>query len=89
MWDVKCQVAFETLKKAFIFDVILRHYDSNREIVIKIDASNFVLEEILSQYDEQSELHSIAYFFKKHNSAEYNYEIYNKELIIIIRVFEE
>ena len=77
------------MKKAFIFDVILRYYDSNREIVVKIDAFNFVSEGILSQYDEQDELHSIAYFFKKHNSVKYNYEIYDKELMIIIRVFEE
>ena len=89
MWNTKYQVAFETLKKAFTFDIILRHYDSNREIVVKIDASDFVSGEILSQYDEQGELYSIAYFFKKYNLAEYNYEIYDKELIIIIRVFEE
>ena len=29
------------------------------------------------------------YFFKKHNSVECNYEIYDKELMIIVRVFEE
>ena len=89
MWNAEYQAAFETLKKAFTFDVILRHYDSNREIVVEIDASDFVSEGILSQYDEQGELHPIAYFFKKHNPAEYNYEIYNKELMIIIRAFEE
>ena len=89
VWNTKCQAAFETLKKAFTFDVILRHYDPDREIIMKIDASDFVSEEILFQYDEQSELHPIAYFFKKHNSAKYNYEIYDKELMIIIRAFEE
>ena len=29
------------------------------------------------------------YFFKKYNSAKYNYEIYDKELITIIYAFEE
>ena len=52
VWDAKYQVAFETLKKAFTFDIILRYYNSNREIVMKIDAFDFVSEEIFSQYDE-------------------------------------
>ena len=48
MWDAEYQAAFETLKKAFTFDIILRYYDSDREIVVETDASNFVLEGILS-----------------------------------------
>ena len=56
---------------------------------MKIDTFDFILREILSQYDEQGELYFIAYFFKKHNSIECNYEIYDKEFIIIIRVFEK
>ena len=31
----------------------------------------------------------MAYFLKKHSLEEYNYEIYNKELLIIIRAFKE
>ncbi len=89
VWDAECQAAFETLKKAFTSDVILRHYDPDREIVVETDASDFVSGGILSQYDEQGELHPIAYFSKKHNPAECNYEIYDKELIAIVRAFEE
>ncbi len=89
VWDAECQAAFETLKKAFTSDVILRHYDPDREIVVETDASDFVSGGILSQYDEQGELHPIAYFSKKHNPAECNYEIYDKELMAIVRAFEE
>ena len=46
-------------------------------------------EGILSQYDKNGVLHPIAYFFKKHNSVECNYEIYDKELIAIICMFKE
>ena len=46
-------------------------------------------EGILSQYNENGVLHLIAYFFKKHNPAECNYEIYDKELMAIICIFEE
>jgi len=57
--------------------------------VVEIDASNYVFEDILSQYDENEILYSVAYFSKKHNSVECNYEIYDKELMIIVRAFEK
>ncbi len=57
--------------------------------MIEIDASNYVFKNILSQYDENEILHSVAYFSKKHNSVECNYEIYDKELMIIVCAFEK
>ena len=57
--------------------------------MVEIDASDYVSEGILSQYDAQGVLHSIAYFFKKHSPVECNYEIYDKELMAIVRAFEE
>jgi hypothetical protein len=77
------------LKKAFILDVVLRHFDSDRTVIVKIDAFDYVSDGILSQHDDQEVLHSVAYFFKKHNSVECNYEIYDKELMAIVRCFEE
>ena len=88
-WTTECQSAFNALKKAFTSDVILRHYNLNLKIIVETDASDYVSEGILSQYDENSVLHLIAYFFKKHNSAECNYEIYDKELMVIVCTFEE
>ena len=88
-WITECQSAFDALKKVFMSDVILRHYNLNLKIIVKTDASDYVSEGILSQYNKNGVLHLIAYFFKKHNSAECNYEIYNKELMAIIRTFEE
>ena len=57
--------------------------------MIKTDASDYVSEGILLQYNENDVLHPVAYFFKKHSPAECNYEIYNKELMAIIRAFKE
>ena len=70
-------------------NVILCHYNSDLKIIVKTDASDYVSEGILSQYNENDILYLIAYFFKKHNSAECNYEIYNKELMAIICTFKE
>jgi hypothetical protein len=44
---------------------------------------------VLSWYDDDGILHPVAYFSKKHFPAECNYEIYNKELIAIVRTCEE
>ncbi len=57
--------------------------------MIEIDASNYVFKDIFSQYDENEILHSVAYFSKKHNSVKCNYEIYDKELMIIVCAFEK
>ena len=88
-WFSECEDAFNTLKRAFTFNVILCHYNSDLKLVVKTDASDYVSEGILSQYDENDVLHSVVYFFKKHSSAECNYEIYNKKLMAIICTFEE
>jgi len=57
--------------------------------VIEINVSNYVFKDILFQYDENEIFHSVAYFSKKHNSVECNYEIYNKKLMIIVYAFEK
>ncbi len=89
VWSQKCQIEFNTFKKVFTFKIILYHYNSDHKIVIEINALNYVFKNILSQYDENEILHSVAYFSKKHNSIEYNYEIYNKELMIIVHTFKK
>ena len=88
-WSSECENAFNTLKRAFTFNVILYHYNSDLKLVMKTDASDYVSGGILSQYDENDVLYPVTYFFKKHSSAKCNYEIYNKELMAIICAFEE
>jgi len=57
--------------------------------VIKINALNYVFEDILFQYNENEIFYSVAYFSKKHNSIECNYKIYDKKLMIIVCTFEK
>jgi hypothetical protein len=88
-WDNDCQKAFDTLKQQFITAPILKWFDEGKEIIIETDASDFVVAAILSQRDSEGVLHPIAYFSKKMSVEECNYEIYDKELLAIIRAFEE
>jgi len=89
VWFQKCQIAFNTLKKVFTFKIIIYYYNSDHKIVIEIDASNYVFKDIFFQYDENEIFHSITYFSKKHDSIKCNYEIYDKELMIIVHAFKK
>jgi hypothetical protein len=88
-WEPEQQQAFDRLKEAFTSAPILRHFDFDREIVVETDASDYVSAGVLSQYGDDDLLHPVAFFSKKHSPAECNYEIYDKELMAIIRCFEE
>lgn len=87
-WTFSCQEAFNTLKNSFTSAPILRHFDPSKEVVVECDASDFVSSGILSQEDDQGVLHPVAFMSKKYDPAECNYEIYDKELLAIVRCFE-
>ncbi|KAH0602908.1 uncharacterized protein H6S33_008558 [Morchella sextelata] len=88
-WTPEAQTAFNAMKEAFTTAPILTHFDPEKEITMETDASDYVSAGILSQYDDNSTLRPVAYFSKKHSPDECNYEIYDKELLAIIRSFEE
>jgi len=67
---------------------ILRHFDQTHETILKTDSFNYVNDEVLSQYDDEEVLHSIAFYSKNMSSSECNYEIYDKKLLIIIQAFK-
>ena len=87
--DDFCTAFLDDLKTAFTTAPILRHFDYDRELVVETDALDYVLAGVLSQYDNEGTLHPVAFYSKKHSQAECNYEIYDKELLAIVRAFEE
>ncbi len=64
---------------------VLKHFDSIREAILKMNFSNYVNDEVLSQYDDENILHSMIFYNKNMISAECNYKIYDKELLTIIQ----
>ncbi len=87
-WNEVCQIVFDHMKRRMIETSILRHFDQTREAILEIDSFDYVNDEVLSQYDDEEVLHSIVFYSKNMSSAECNYEIYDKELLIIIWAFE-
>ena len=87
-WTAEANEAFEALKKRVTEAPVLRHYDRSRKAVLECDSSDWCLGGVLSQYDDEGDLHPVAFFSKKMIPAECNYEIYDKELLAIIRCLE-
>jgi hypothetical protein len=77
------------LKKCFISAPVLCHFNHERKIVVETTASNLVVTSVLSLYDDKGIPHPVAYFSSKHLPAEINCEIYDKELLMIVRAFKE
>lgn len=87
-WTAEHTTAFEGLKRILSTPPTLAYFNPTRQTIIETDSSDFVTAGVLSQYDDNGVLHPVAYFSKKMSSAEYNYCIYEKELLAIIRCFE-
>ena len=66
-WTEECQKFFKLLKKRFTTALILAHFDSTKEIIVKTDASDWVSAEILSQYSDDNIFRPVAFFSKKHS----------------------
>ncbi len=65
--------------------LVLKHFNSIREAILKTNFLNYMNDEVLSQYDDADILHSVIFYSKNMILAECNYEIYDKKLLIIIR----
>ncbi len=83
-WTEICQMIFEELKQQMTTALVLKHFNSIREVILKTDFLNYVNDEVLSQYDDEDILHSVIFYSKNMIFAECNYKIYDKKLLIII-----
>jgi len=75
---------FEELKQQMMTALVLKHFNSIRKVILKTNFLNYVNDEVLSQYNDEDILHSVILYSKNMILAECNYEIYDKELLIII-----
>ncbi len=64
--------------------LVLKHFNLIRKVILKMNFSNYVNDEVLFQYDDENILHSMIFYSKNMIFAKCNYKIYDKELLIII-----
>jgi hypothetical protein len=92
-WNEDEQTAFETLRQAMISKPVLRQPDFTKPFFLLTDASASHVGAILSQEGGSStpnphqtpKLHPIAYYSATFTQTERNYNIYEQELLAIIK----
>ncbi len=87
-WTEKVNQSFMKLKAMFISASILVSFDHTHMMMMKTDSSGWCIGEILLQL-VNNVWRLCAYYSKKNASAECNYEIYDKEMLIIIQCLKE
>jgi len=87
-WTEKADQDFKKLKTMFISVLILVLFDHTCTIMIKTDFSDWCIDETLLQL-MNNVWKLYAYYSKKNTSAKCNYEIYDKEMLIIIWCLKE
>ncbi|KAK3505767.1 hypothetical protein QTP70_020016, partial [Hemibagrus guttatus] len=89
-WSPAAEKAFNLLKRAFTTAPLLVHPDPDKPFIMEVDASTTGVGAVLSQQQgNPSRLHPCAFFSRKLNPAERNYDIGNRELLAVKLALEE
>ena len=84
-WTPERQDAFDTLKQCFTKSPVLLMPDSLKPFVLEMDNSLFASGAVLQQQDSNGDWHPCAYLSKSFNDMEHNYDIWDRELLAVIR----
>ena len=87
-WGEEQQVAFEQLKAVFTTRLMLATPELDKEFRVEADALNFATGGVLSVKCDDDLWQPVAFISKALNETERNYEIYNKEILGVIRCLE-
>jgi hypothetical protein len=88
-WDNSQQRAFETLKKKMCEKPILANPDLKKTFYLQTDASMSGAGAILSQeVDGSKKQRPIMYFLCTYTLVKANYDIYEKEFLVVIKAVQ-
>jgi hypothetical protein len=88
-WGEQEQEAFDKLKSLVTSAPILTFPKDDKPFRIEADSSDFATGAVISQEGDDQKLHPIAFLSRSLSDVERNYEIYDKEMLAIIRALEE
>ena len=90
IWNEREQVAFEDLKTVVTTALVLMSPQDLEPFWIEVDSSDFTTGAVLSQQlATDGKWHPVVFYSKSLSSVEWNYEIYDKEMLAIICALEE
>jgi len=87
-WREEQQAAFKQLKLVFTTRPVLATPELNKEFRVEADASNFATGGVLLVKYNNDLWRPVAFISKALNEMERNYEIYDKEMLGVIRCLE-
>jgi len=79
---------FRELNERFMKEPVLVAPDLDKKMRMEVNASDYMMGEVLSMEYEDGRWRPVAYLLKSLNETERNYEIYNKEILAVIRGLE-
>jgi len=87
-WMTEYQNTFDALKRVFITAPVLAHWDPEAPIMVETDALDHALATILSIH-VRGDIHPVAFHSKMFNPSELNYDVHDKELLVIYEAFRK
>src|SRR5580693_3716667 len=84
-WETRQQQAFAALKHQVTSEPILAQPVLNDQFDLEVDASGFAVGAVLLQKKEDGKRHPVGYYSATLNEAKRNYDIYNLELLAIVK----
>jgi hypothetical protein len=89
-WDTKQQAAFDELKTCIASSPMLAFTDDSLQFHVEGDSSDSAMGAVLSQQSPADDKwHPIAFSSKLLNAVERNYDIHDKEMLVILHTLEE
>ncbi len=88
-WGAAEQQAFDVLKSAVTSAPMLAFPSKSGPFCLECNTSNFTTGAVLSQQQEDGLFHLIGFMLKSFSDTEKNYQIHNKEMLVIIHALEE
>ena len=89
-WGEEQQKAFDKLKSHITSSPVLCFADDSLQFHIEADSSDFATGAVLSQQSpDDNKWHPISFYSKSLNDVERNYEIHDKEMLVIMRALKE
>ena len=84
-WTPAAQKAFDTLKERVTQEPVLLCPVLTNPFELKVDTSGYALGAVLMQYSEDAKRHPVGFYSSTLTPAERNYDIYDLELLAIVK----
>ena len=83
-WAEDCETAFSTLKKLLTSEPVLAFPKPHELFLLEVDASDVAVGGVLSHYQNDNQLHPVAYFSTALTDSQKKWSTYNKETFALV-----